>query len=259
MSIRMNPAFRVIAGRGPSRCAGFVFFLAALVAMPAGASSQCAFDSPARTRPMVLTFVRNFAACTTPDASYGSSYYDLGGCTSVSPAEPSGYRFGPDGGCTIKVKPAIVADCSTIEGYNGPLRAGPCQVTSFRGKCTGIERSGLPIGPGDDGWTLRAALRFTTEDPDDGDLTVQDPPFLGPPHIPYPSVPYDLDLQFGTPGKGAISLDRTIADASVCSLYSDGPEALPPCTSVQILSLEVVDPYGYSFAVPGFSTRPAGN
>jgi hypothetical protein len=208
---------------------------------------------------MVLTFVRNFAACTSPDAEYGDSYFSLGGCTAISPAQPTPYRFGPGGGCTIKVKPAIVEDCSTIETRGGALPAGPCQVTSFRGKCTGIERNGLPIGFDDDGWRLRALLRFTTEDRDDGDLTVQDAPYLGPPSIPHPYTTHDFELDFSQPRDGSILLDTTIADAWVWTLYQDAPGALPPCTSTQIMSLEVVDQDGYSFAVPGFSTRPAGN
>lgn len=249
-----------IAGLKRGRWARGMLLLPALTFLPAGALAQCSFDALTKTRPMVLSFVRNYAACTAPDTTYGSGYYDLRGCTSISPAEPTIYRFAPNGGCTIKVKSSIVEDCSTVEGYYGNLPAGPCQVTSFRGKCSGIERDGLPILSADVGWVLRASLRITTESAVVGDLTVEDSPFRGlPPEIPDLHSILKLELLFGNPRDGSISIDRTIVDASVWSQFWNNAEAFAPCTSTQILSLEVVDPAGLSFAVPGFSTRPAAN
>jgi len=189
------------------------------------AQAQCNFDAPGKSKPMKLSFVRAFEECTSADPWVPCS----------PPVPLSSYEFGPKGGCSIKVQAKLLENCPSFNPE-------PCQEYTFKGLCRDIRNAdGSPIdaGTGATTWQIQLKGRGTSNGGSGSDATYQD---TGSD----PGNPWNLPSE--TPKGGSVKWKY-----SPCKMF---PCSMPPgCSSSEILKIELVDPDGNTFAVPGWSTR----
>ena len=201
------------------------------------ARALCDFDAPAKARQLKLDMVRAFPECPPPA--------DTGGfCVPVVPLSP--YEFDVSGKCTAKLKIGVEESCGKLGNYLDE----PCQTLAMHGNCSGILRPGgaeLIDGSVDAGWTVRLIGRYTVDRemffglaPAEGDRTYID--FL-------------LEGIFSVPNNGSMKTS-TLLPRDQSQLF--GPpyrQYASPCSTVEIVRVEILDPDENVFSVPGMSTR----
>lgn len=218
------------------------------------ADAQCEFNSGTLNTKLKVGMVRSYANCpSTEHTSVGATTRDgTPACTPVTAAQgefsASSYSFAPTGSyCRIEFIAGVPADCSTyVAGswFNGPslnLAPGPCHLVRVKASCKGIlnssnQRITLPL---DDGFQLATLMRWTTNDPENEDMTVIDFP-----------VSYQLDVT----AAGKLFTDTSLTEALV-PLIGENNAALPRCTTTQLLKAQIKDPTGRLFAEMGVSSR----
>jgi hypothetical protein len=104
-------------------------------------------------------------------------------------------------------------------------------------RCKGILDDDEPGLTNDGGWLLRLGLRLTLDDATYGDMTVIDLP--------------QLDMPFPATDEGSLQLS---GQPQLLLVLDE--QGLPPCTLIEVLSVEVRDPDNNEFAVLGAGVRP---
>ena len=210
--------------------------IALQLAVPPVAQAQCSFNAPRKAAQVRSDMIRSYAACpgitfAAPNTATGSG---VPACT--SPVPLSSFQFGSKGACKLQLRAKREEPCSNPFFTN-------CQVSSVKLSCKDIRDSNGDLIQADFaglGWTLRFALRVTSEDHTSGDLTVVD-------------FPAFVVLPAGSKGKlkfsGSIGNDFYICNPPFC------PFPLSGCTSFQILSASLVDPSDDIFATLGSSSH----
>lgn len=222
-----------------------------LALLPAGsAMAACDFDiAPAKG--LKASMVRVYSACPSTELPFGNTATEGGveACTPVSPAEfdgqPTLYSYGPNGGCTVQFKSRLVQDCQSLEDSDGNplnLQPGSCHVTYVKAKCKEIlGADGVSgIGPDDAGFSLVVVSRASLADEIGGDMTVVD---------------FPVSFEFDEPKNGSMSLSSHSAEA-LLPLVGGAAADLPGCTSIELLSVKILDPEHRPFARLGASTAP---
>jgi hypothetical protein len=223
----------------------------ALVGLYAGsASAQCAFDiAPAKG--VRGSMVRNYAPCPSTErpGPNTSTQTATPACEPVLPAAVNGqttlYSYGPKGKCQVQTSAKLVSDCADLEDAAGTglgLPPGPCHVTFVKSKCQGVLSTDgvLPIGAGDDGFTLATLTRATLNDPAKEDMTVID---------------FPVTFDYSTPDKGKMEVKSSSAEALKGIVGPNGAK-LPPCTQLEYVNVIIKDPLGRPFAKLGSATVP---
>jgi hypothetical protein len=130
--------------------------------------------------------------------------------------------------------------CLLENGPSGADSADDLHDTTISVSCTGIlDPSSQPTD--DTGWNLFVRWRETKEDSENGDMTM----------IDFPAA-FQLPPANGGVLKGRWSSQKLNADLLGPGWYALMAEA---CLSVEIVTVELLDPSGNAFAVPGFSVR----
>jgi hypothetical protein len=187
------------------------------------------------------------ADCGYCDA-YGNQCFDTSSscfpfgnsCVNADSAYDTGYRFGETGTCSFSAKSKVQSNCAAVTDRFGNrlgLPEGPCHVTYMSVQCKGLERQdGNPInGPTDGGFRLHMLARVTL----DNGSTVVDLPFF---------------MSFLAPEGGSLTLATSTAE-QLNYMFGPAEAALPPCTTIEIVSAEIMDPDGVVFARAGLATR----
>jgi len=233
--------------------------VALVAACASAADAQCEFNALARARGMKASMVRAFVGCPSTLGGPGHVNTETGGGTpACDPIAALSIRYGHDrevtqylfdpqtGTCDVQTKARIEKDCSLLKDSDGEplgLPARACSVIYIKARCQGITRGdGTPIDVVDAGWSLAIHMSLSINDSSNGDMTVIDLP---------------ITQTFDNPNNGKIKLDGSTAQALAWMLYDISGAALPTCTSAQLLSVTIKDPYGLPFAVLGGSTRAA--
>jgi hypothetical protein len=204
------------------------------------------FDN-APAKGLTASMVRTFHPCGATERGpfpNAETEADTDACQPVYPTERGGtgsaYNYARDGGCNVKIASKLARDCASVEGADGNplgLPAGPCHLSQVKAKCKEIVDSlDTLIGDDDTGWTLWVLLRASIDEETNGSMTVVDLP---------------VSFQFETPNLGDMKLATLTAEP-----LQDLGVFLPACTVLQILSVEIRDPEGNSFATMGGATIP---
>jgi hypothetical protein len=226
------------------------FSLTACIVLSAGvAHAVCdvAFDNAPARKLMTASMVRTFHPCPgSPHPPFPNVETEGGvpACTAVIPKEynyeMTDYEYDADGGCQVRIQSKLAADCAAVDGSDGEplgLPSGACHVTRFGAKCKGIlTGSSVPIDVDDSGWTLKVWVRASIDDDVNGSMTIIDLP---------------VTFEFDTPNDGAMSVFGVSAEP-----LQDLGVFLPPCTVLQILDVQIMDPIGAPFAAMGGATIP---
>lgn len=194
------------------------------------AHAQCAFDGPTKARGLKTSMVRAYASCPgiTFAAPNTSTMAGVPAC--APPASLSTFKFGPKGQCKISMRANAEVPCGA------PAFTAGCTNPRFSVKCSDVtDFGGTPIS--DPGWELSLVLRVTTDDEQNGDITIVDTP---------------LGLAIPTAENGKLTL-RAELNELLC-LFDPCP-TLSPCTSFEIISAHIRDPSGAVFATMGSSVR----
>ena len=220
----------------------FYVALAAVMAvsLTAGyASAQCTINVPAKAKGGKMSFVRNYAEC--PSTQHPSANTTTGGGTAAcSPVTAKGlgenpgageltdWFFGPKGGCDVKFS------YKNEECANLGAEAGPCANFKIDAKCKDIHDAGGALeqadlaGPGG----LVILAQATINDETNGPLTVIDFPVSAP---------------FGDFKKGGAKL-KTTSTAILLQIFEVDAADLPSCSSVELISMKIMDDLGRDFA-----------
>lgn len=177
--------------------------------------------------------VRAYAPCGTgitfpsPNTAAASG---TPGCTPPTPY--SDFLFSDKGKCSVQGSHKWESPC----GLGGPE---DCSNFTWKARCSGITAAdGTTLIEGS-GWTLNMLYRATWQDSANGDQTVID---------------FPAQVTFAPAKKG-----RMKAGADTHMLLNQlpffPPRFLPGCTSLEVLSVKIVDPQNRVFATMGSSTR----
>ena len=209
--------------------------VAAMGLVTSNADAQCNFDVPAKSKGVKSSMIRSFAGCgnsVTFGAPNTATMAGVPGC--VPPFAHSSFLFGPKGACSVKTSQKVETPCSETG------TPGSCANAGLSAKCKDITLSDgvTPISVADGTWKLRTLIRATLDDQLFGDQTV----------IDFSSA-LDMDdaKKGGFKGKGD-------SNGILEGLFGPG-SSLPACSSLGILSVDIVDPSGSAFAVLGSATQ----
>jgi hypothetical protein len=215
------------------------------------AHAQCAFEHPKKAGKLQSNLVQAFVSCGNPGGNTSNGNTTEGGVPACKPPETysqkalndssGGWKwdelsaqgklsFQAKKACTGKTSPGAPPPCSP----SSPLNQGPPPSADLAIK---LQLKGILQGPGA-GTTpatgsgiLATVARATLEDRMNGDMTV-----------------VDFPAGFGfamTDGKAKL---QTSADALLNGI---GQPGLPPCTSIEVVTIRVIDSKGDTFAVMG--------
>jgi hypothetical protein len=215
-----------------------VALVAALVT-PTTVSAQCAFDRPNGSTGYIASYtsslVRAFVSCNNPGGNVPNSTTVGGTIPTCWPAEDFGQHAGlPSNGWNFSNGLSSSTGKVQIKRTSGGENPGGMEPTSrdtvVKVKLYRIARNsgGYASGTG----SVQVNLRVTTQDYLGDDMTVIDFPF---------SMPITLS-SYGT-GSASKKVGDILRGLSQ-PRWSD-------CTSVEILSVTVLDPNGDLFAVSG--------
>lgn len=208
--------------------------LATVAFLAGSANAQCDFDDAAKAKGMKTSMVRSYVGCSgsityaAPNSQTGT-----GVPTCAPPLPHSPFVFdNKKGSCSFQTKGKIEAPCKNGSGDD-------CYNLQIKAKCTGINDPDTvtPIESG--GWSLSTVTRATLDDSGNGDMTV---------------INFPIQVAFQQASKGKIQL-KTDSNEILDGL---GLAALPPCATVELLTLKIKDPAGDPFATIGSSGRPKG-
>jgi len=209
--------------------------IAALAFMAGSANAQCLFDDAPKAKGMKTSMVRSFVGCSgsityaAPNSQTGT-----GVPTCAPPLPHSAFVFdNKKGSCSFQTKGKLEVPCSDGSGDD-------CYNLSLQAKCAGINEPDTvtPISSG--GWSLSTVTRATLDDADNGDMTV---------------INFPIQVAFPQASKGKIQL-KTDSNEILAGL---GLASLPPCASIELLTLKIKDPSGNPFATLGSGGRPKGS
>jgi hypothetical protein len=230
-----------------------VAVVAVICGSAVNASAQCRFNAIASAKNQVYHFVRTQMPCVGTTQNPLGDLVTSGGnpaCRGVQPFErpdypvATPYQFRRDGGCRIRVKAEISQDCSKLKDSRGDslfLAAEPCSNFRFVGRCQGlVGADGATLLDFITGFRLFAVLRISFNDGAAGDVTLYD---------------FPIQFPFKTVRKGRMKLRQQTAERLQQGFVTPRVEsALPTCTQVEILRMEILDPISGSLAAAGLGT-----
>jgi len=209
------------------------------------ASAQCTIAHPLKAKNFKVSLVQAFVSCGNAGAPSPNTATE-GGVPTCQPIQtfneadgspPSGWRWNPlTSSGTVAMKPTLVPACkqggtSLPAACPGGLNpAGDTADLLATLKLKGVVSDDAPLGASGDG-TLATVARATLRDRVGGPMTVVDFPA---------GFPFTL-----TAGKASL---KTSADALLNSI---GQTGLPHCTSLEIVSISVLDENGNAFGSLG--------
>ncbi len=196
------------------------------------ASAQCAFDAPGKAKGLKSDMTRGYAPCgsgiTFPSSNTAGSS-GTPGCTPPTPY--SSFLFSDKGKCSIKSSAKLESPCGTGT-------PGDCSNLTLQAKCGGITNADGVTPISGSGWALNTLARTTLNDKANGDQTIID---------------FPAQFTFDPANKGKLKL-KSDTHTLLLLLFGPGNE-LAACTSLETLSVKIVDPLGNIFATMGTSTR----
>jgi len=203
--------------------------LAAVLVVGISASAvfaQCAYEHPKKAKKLQSNFVQAMVSCGNPGGNSTNTTTE-GGVPACKPPETFNQQAGsPPGGWTwdeLKGQGQVQIKAAKIVPPITPPDGGDLAIKM---KIQGVldQNTVAAAGAGQ----LATVARATLNDRMNGDLTVVDFPA---------SFPFTM-----TGGKGQV---KTSADALLNGI---GQPSLPHCSSIETVSITVVDPNGNTFA-----------
>ena len=207
------------------------------------ASAQCAFEHPKKAKKFQGSLVQAFVSCDNPGGNASNTTTE-GGVTSCKPPETFNEDAGsPADGWTwdetkgqgslsfksankVKfIQTGTVLPGANPANPNNPV--GDVVDLVIQMKLKGVIAPDSPAGASGSG-TLATLARATIDDRAGGDMTIFDFPA---------SFPFDL-----TAGQAKL---KTSAAALLNSI---GQKGLPPCTSIEVVDINVLDENSTKFA-----------
>ncbi len=208
----------------------------------------CTYDTAAKAKTLKTAMVRAYAACggsstyPSPNSLLGATNTDA-----CAPSAPLSDRlYGPKGACSFGVKAGL--DLLQTPG-DAKNRCFPdtsvtsCGTADVKAKCKDVRESdgatliqedqALPEG----GWKLNTFTRGTLDDRVNGGA--------------HTAIDFPVTFKFGPANKGGLKL-KDDSNKALFDLLGFG-SALPPCMSLELLSISIVDPDTQVFAVMGVS------
>jgi hypothetical protein len=207
-------------------------------------SAQCAIEHPQKAKNFKVSLVQAFVSCGNPGGLAANTATE-GGVTACTPVttlnqynggEPNGWRFDPlKSQGQVQMKPKKKPACKQKDTSYPPACAGglnPADTVDLEAqlKLKGVIATDSPLGASGSG-TLATVARATLTDRVGGPMTVVDFPA---------GFPFTL-----TNGKTSL---KTSADALLNAI---GQPGLPPCSSLEIVTMTVLDENGNPFANMG--------
>jgi len=222
-----------------------------VVGMAASAAhAQCAFQHPKKAGKLQSNLVQAMVSCGNPGGNTVNSMTE-GNVPACKPPQTfsnkagndssGGWKWDPEkaqGKLTFKAKKSCAAkgQGTAVPACNpsSPLNTGPPPAADLEVDMTlkGIVSGpGAGTGPASGTGNLATVARATLDDRMNGDVTVVDFPA---------GFPFSL-------ADGKVNM-KTSADALLNAI---GQPGLPPCTSIELVTVRVVDSLGDTFAVMG--------
>jgi hypothetical protein len=209
-----------------------------IAVIPARAAAQCAFNGPhgssGSTGYFVSSLVRAFVSCGNPGGNTPNTT-SVGGIPTCQPVETFHQQAGsPSGGWRFDNGSSygVVKIRRTSGGDNSPfpptLRDASVYLKMYHIAQEGGGPGHFASGHG----AVQIVFRITSDDYANGDMTYVD---------------FPAGFAFTLNG-GYVSMTKKLGD-----LMRDGlsQPRFPDCTSIEVVSVTVVDPNGNIFAVPG--------
>jgi hypothetical protein len=117
--------------------------------------------------------------------------------------------------------------------------ASPCANIYGQVKCKGVLDPSLEPTDGEFGWSLFLVARHTINEAFNGDMTTVD-------------FPISIPLPAWSNGAASVKFDYFTVGLNL-GIHAS---LIPPCMSYEIVKLELRDPIGAPFAVPGLGNAP---
>lgn len=197
------------------------------------ASAVCDYEHPKKAGQLKSSMVQAMVSCNNPGGNTPNSTTE-GGVPTCAPPETFHQQAGsPSGGWSWDENKAK-GDVSFKAAKNKvPMQPADSADLAVQLKMSGILQGGLtPSGPANGNGVLATVARATLKDRMNGDMTVVD---------------FPAGFQV-TAVNGKISRKTTANELLVGTL---GQPALPSCSSIEVVSVAVVDPNGNNFASMG--------
>jgi len=197
------------------------------------ASAQCNYQHPKKAGGLKSSLVQAMVSCNNPGGNTPNSTTE-GGVPTCAPPETFHTQSGSPGGGWLWDPNKGKGDVSFKSAKNKvPGQPADSADLAVQLKMGGIlQGTTVPSGPANGPGVLATVARATLKDRMNGDMTVVD----FPAGFPIQAV------------NGKISRKTTANDLLVNTL---GQPALPSCSSIEVVSVAVVDPNGDNFATMG--------
>ena len=217
-----------------------------VVAAPAYAAPPCQFDRPMGSSSGSVgtystTLMQAYVSCNNPGGNVPNATTVTGVVPSCAPPETfhqqsgspaNGWRFSqnPGSGSYGKVYMKRTTAGPNLPGFPQTQRDLYMKLT-LRGIVSGGNTNNPATGNG----SLLAVVRITTEDYENGPMTV-----------------IDFPLSFVVPmNNGSATVVKKLGDL----LIDLGQPRLPDCSLIEVVSISIRDPNGDVLAVPGIKLR----
>lgn len=210
-----------------------VLALGFTAAMANAAGPQCAYEHPKKAGGLKSSMVQAMVSCNNPGGNTPNSTTE-GGVPTCAPPETFHQQNGNQAGGWFWDESKAKGDVSFKAAKNKlPSQPPDSADLAVQLKMSGLQQGSVSAsapanGPG----VLATVARATLKDRLNGDMTVVD-------------FPAGFDVQAVD---GKISKKTTANDLLVNTL---GQPALPSCSSIEVVSVAVVDPNGDNFATMG--------
>jgi hypothetical protein len=196
------------------------------------AHAQCSFDAAGKAKGLKSDMTRGYVPCgsgVTFPAPNTAGKSGTPGCT--PPTTYSSFLFSDKGKCSIKSKAKFESPCGTGT-------PGDCSNVTLQSKCSGVTNADGVTPISGAGWALNTLARATIDDSAGGDQTIID---------------FPAQFTFDPANKGKLKL-KSDTHTLLNLLFGPGNE-LAGCTSLEIISVKIVDPVAAIFATMGTATR----
>jgi hypothetical protein len=214
-----------------------IAMMGTLAVIPTRAAAQCAFNGPhgssGSTAYFVSSLVRAFVSCGNPGGNTPNAT-SVGGIPTCQPVETFHQQAGsPSGGWRFDNGSSygVVKIKRTTGGDNAPFPPTLRDAVVYLKMYHIAQEGGGPGHFANGKGTVQMVFRITSDDYANGDMTY-----------------VDFPAGFGfTLNGGSVYMTKKLGD-----LMKDiSQPRFPDCTSIEVVSVWVVDPNGNVFAVPG--------